>query len=55
MSRTLLKKFFSASCETPLQLWDKLIKNENIELLELLKNSYDADARHVTVGLGKRQ
>lgn len=32
-----------------LQLGDQLIKNENIAVLELVKNSYDADARNVKV------
>jgi len=32
-----------------LQLGDQLIKNESIALLELIKNSYDADARTATV------
>jgi len=32
-----------------LQLGDQLIKNENIAVLELIKNSYDADAKDVKV------
>lgn len=32
-----------------LQLGDQLIKNENIALIELVKNSYDADANHVNI------
>lgn len=32
-----------------LQLGDQLIKNENIAVLELVKNSYDADARNVSI------
>lgn len=32
-----------------LQLGDQLIKNESIALVELVKNSYDADANHVDV------
>ena len=32
-----------------LQLGDQLIKNESIALVELVKNSYDADAREVTI------
>jgi signal transduction histidine kinase len=32
-----------------LQLGDQLIKNENIAVLELVKNSYDADARNVKI------
>lgn len=34
-----------------LQLGDQLIKNESIGLLELIKNSYDADATSVFVEL----
>jgi hypothetical protein len=43
------KNFFQPRARLLLQLGDKLIKNENIALLELIKNSYDADARHVNV------
>ena len=32
-----------------LQLGDQLIKNESIALLELVKNSYDADASKVDI------
>jgi len=32
-----------------LQLGDQLIKNESIALVELVKNSYDADANVVTI------
>ncbi len=32
-----------------LQLGDQLIRNENVALLELVKNSYDADATHALV------
>lgn len=45
------KNFFQPRARLLLQLGDKLIKNENIALLELIKNSYDADARKVTVKL----
>jgi signal transduction histidine kinase len=41
------KNFFQPRARLLLQLGDKLIKNENIALLELIKNSYDADARNV--------
>jgi hypothetical protein len=34
-----------------LQLGDQLIKNESIALLELVKNSYDADASYVKVSM----
>ena len=34
-----------------LQLGDQLIKNEKIALLELVKNSYDADATHINISL----
>lgn len=45
------KNFFQPRARLLLQLGDKLIKNENIALLELIKNSYDADARKVIVKL----
>ncbi len=45
------KNFFQPRARLLLQLGDKLIKNENIALLELIKNSYDADARKVKVKL----
>src|SRR5260221_12796042 len=32
-----------------LQLGDQLIKNESIALIELVKNSYDADAKNVDI------
>ena len=34
-----------------LQLGDQLIKNESIALMELIKNSYDADASFVKVSM----
>jgi signal transduction histidine kinase len=36
-----------------LQLGDQLIKNESIALLELVKNSYDADSTHVNILMEK--
>lgn len=45
------KNFFEPRARLLIQLGDKLIKNENIALLELIKNSYDADARKATVKL----
>jgi hypothetical protein len=36
-----------------LQLGDQLIKNESVALLELVKNSYDADAKKVLVSMTK--
>jgi Histidine kinase-, DNA gyrase B-, and HSP90-like ATPase len=45
------KKSFQPRARLLLQLGDKLIRNENIALLELVKNSYDADARKVTITL----
>jgi signal transduction histidine kinase len=45
------KKTFQPRSRLLLQLGDKLIRNENIALLELIKNSYDADSRKVTVKL----
>lgn len=47
------KNFFQPRARLLLQLGDKLIKNENIALLELIKNSYDADSRKVIVKLEK--
>ncbi|UMY66448.1 MULTISPECIES: ATP-binding protein [unclassified Flavobacterium] len=45
------KNFFQPRARLLLQLGDKLIKNENIALLELIKNSYDADSRWCKVKL----
>ena len=45
------KKSFQPRSRLLLQLGDKLIRNENIALLELIKNSYDADARKVIIKL----
>ncbi|UPT70329.1 MAG: ATP-binding protein [Flavobacterium sp. JAD_PAG50586_2] len=45
------KNFFQPRARLLLQLGDKLIKNENIALLELIKNSYDADSRWAKVKL----
>jgi anti-sigma regulatory factor (Ser/Thr protein kinase) len=36
-----------------IQLGDQLIKNESIALLELVKNSYDADANHVNIQMSR--
>jgi len=47
------KNFFQPRARLLLQLGDKLIKNENIALLELIKNSYDADSRNVTLRMDK--
>lgn len=47
------KNFFQPRARLLLQLGDKLIKNENIALLELIKNSYDADAKSVKVKMEK--
>lgn len=47
------KNFFQPRARLLLQLGDKLIKNENIALLELIKNSYDADAKSVKVRMEK--
>lgn len=43
------KGVFKPRARLLLQLGDQLIKNENVALLELIKNSYDADARNVTI------
>lgn len=41
--------FFKARARLILQLGDQLIKNENVAMLELVKNSYDAFASSVTI------
>ena len=45
------KKYLAFKPKTRLilQLGDKLIANEQIAISELIKNSYDADARNVTI------
>lgn len=43
------KGVFKPRARLLLQLGDQLIKNENVAVLELIKNSYDADARNVTI------
>ena len=43
------KSVFKPRARLLLQLGDQLIKNENIAVLELVKNSYDADARNITI------
>ncbi|GAI43850.1 unnamed protein product, partial [marine sediment metagenome] len=50
---TLTKSAFRPRARIMLQLGDQLIKNESIALLELIKNSYDADANHVHVTMEK--
>jgi len=50
----MIEKFvFKPRARLLLQLGDQLIKNESIALLELVKNSYDADATQVYVILSK--
>jgi anti-sigma regulatory factor (Ser/Thr protein kinase) len=44
-----ITSFFRPCARLMLQLGDQLIKNEGIALLELVKNSYDADARKVSI------
>ena len=39
---------FRPKAQILIQLGDQLIKNEGIALLELIKNSYDADAMNCT-------
>lgn len=53
MKASSTKNFFEPRARLLLQLGDKLIKNENIALLELVKNSYDADAKLVKLSLSK--
>lgn len=43
------KSVFKPRARLLLQLGDQLIKNENVAVLELVKNSYDADARNIIV------
>lgn len=43
------KSIFKPRARLLLQLGDQLIKNENVAVLELVKNSYDADARNVII------
>ncbi len=43
------KSVFKPRARLLLQLGDQLIKNENVAVLELVKNSYDADARNVVI------
>lgn len=50
---TLAKLVFKPRARIMLQLGDQLIKNESIALLELVKNSYDADANHVSIQMFK--
>jgi len=44
-----LKVKFKPRARLLLQLGDQLIKNESIALIELVKNSYDADANKVEI------
>ena len=46
-----MKKIFKPRARMLLQLGNQLIKNENIAIAELVKNSYDADANNCTVTL----
>ncbi len=39
-----MKKIFKPRSRLLLHLWDKLMRNENIAIVELVKNSYDAGA-----------
>ena len=45
------KHVFKPRAQLLLQLGDQLIKNENIAIIELIKNSYDADASFVNLTL----
>lgn len=45
----MVKMPFKPRAQILLQLGEQLIKNENVAVLELVKNSYDADARNVNV------
>jgi hypothetical protein len=46
-----MKKHFKPRARLLLQLGDKLIKSENIAVLELVKNAYDADAGDCAITL----
>ena len=46
-----MKKIFKPRARMLLQLGDQLIKNENIAIIELVKNSYDAGATECNVEL----
>lgn len=47
----MLKMSFNPRAQILLQLGEQLIKNENIAILELVKNAYDADAKNVVVNM----
>ncbi len=47
----MLQMPFKPRAQILLQLGEQLIKNENIAMLELVKNSYDADAKKVIVNM----
>ena len=47
----VMKKQFKPRARMLLQLGDQLIRNENIAIAELVKNSYDADATYCNVTL----
>jgi anti-sigma regulatory factor (Ser/Thr protein kinase) len=49
MSNKKIPAKFKPRARLLLQLGDQLIKNESIALVELVKNSYDADAREVSI------
>lgn len=45
----IIQSPFKPRARMLLQLGDQLIKNESVALVELVKNSYDADATHVDI------
>ena len=47
----MLQMPFKPRAQILLQLGEQLIKNENIAILELVKNAYDADAKRVVVNM----
>ena len=47
----IIQSPFKPRARMLLQLGDQLIKNESVALVELVKNSYDADATHVEIML----
>lgn len=47
----MLQMPFKPRAQILLQLGEQLIKNENVAILELVKNAYDADAKKVVVNM----
>ena len=45
----MLKMSFNPRAQILLQLGEQLIKNENVAILELVKNAYDANALNLKI------